>query len=59
LNNLEMLAHAGEDLLTEIRDGNLIPNKEITTALLQMVDSIRAAMEIVAEKKSCFEGARL
>jgi two-component system, chemotaxis family, sensor kinase CheA len=52
LNNLEMLAHAGEDLLTEIRDGNLIPNKEITTALLQMVDSIRAAMEIVAEKKS-------
>ncbi|MBZ5541931.1 MAG: chemotaxis protein CheA [Acidobacteriia bacterium] len=52
LNNLEMLAHAGEDLLTDIRDGNLIPNKEITTALLQMVDRIRAAIEIVAQKKS-------
>ncbi|MBZ5526577.1 MAG: chemotaxis protein CheW [Acidobacteriia bacterium] len=52
LNNLEMLAHAGEDLLTEIRDGNLSPSKEITTALLQMVDSIRAAMELVAQKKS-------
>ena len=52
LNNLEMLAHAGEDLLTEIRDGNLIAGKEITTALLQMVDSLRAAMGLVAEKKS-------
>jgi two-component system chemotaxis sensor kinase CheA len=33
LNQLEMLAHAGEDLLTEIRDGNLATDKEITTTL--------------------------
>ena len=52
LNNLEKLAHAGESLLSEIRDGNRVPDKEVITGLLRMVDSIRAAMELVVAKRS-------
>ena len=61
LNNLEKLAHAGESLLSEIRDGNRAPDKEVITALLRMVDSIRAAMELVVVKRSDaeFDGSEL
>jgi two-component system chemotaxis sensor kinase CheA len=61
LNNLEKLAHAGESLLSEIRDGNRVPDKEVITALLRMVDSIRAAMELVVVKRSDaeFDGSEL
>jgi two-component system chemotaxis sensor kinase CheA len=40
-NKLEKVAHVGENLLTRLRDGQLIFNLEITTALLGMVDEIR------------------
>ncbi len=40
-NKLEKVAHVGENLLTRLRDGQLILNPEITTALLGMVDAVR------------------
>lgn len=38
---LEKVAHTGENLLALLRDGKLVLNPEITTALLKMVDAIR------------------
>jgi len=40
-NKLEAVAHAGENLLTRLRDQQLTLNPEITTALLSMVDAVR------------------
>ncbi|MFZ3215008.1 MAG: chemotaxis protein CheW [Candidatus Acidiferrales bacterium] len=40
-NRLEKVAHVGENLLTLLREGKLLLNPEITTALLSMVDAIR------------------
>lgn len=38
---LEKVAHAGENLLSKLRDGVLVLNAEITSALLAMVDAVR------------------
>jgi len=38
---LEALTHAGESLLSLMRDGQRTLNAEATTALLSMVDSVR------------------
>jgi two-component system chemotaxis sensor kinase CheA len=38
---LESVAHVGESLLSRMRDGKLVLNAEITTALLSMVDAVR------------------
>src|SRR5215475_1290063 len=38
---LEAVAHSGENLLSRLRDGHLLLNPDITTALLVMVDAIR------------------
>jgi len=40
-NKLEKVAHVGENLLTRLRDGQLTLNRELTTALLGMVDAVR------------------
>ncbi len=40
-NQLESVTHAGESLLSRLRDGLLTLNAEITTALLAMVDAVR------------------
>src|ERR1700688_1714493 len=40
-NKLEKVAHVGENLLTRLRDGQLMLNPERTTALLGMVDAVR------------------
>ncbi len=44
-NKLEKVAHVGENLLTRLRDGQLILNPEITTALLGMVDAVRQMLK--------------
>jgi len=41
---LEKVAHAGESLLSRLRDGALELTPEITSALLAMVDAIRAML---------------
>jgi two-component system chemotaxis sensor kinase CheA len=38
---LEKVAHVGENLLTRLRDGQVHLNRELTTALLGMVDAVR------------------
>lgn len=38
---LEKLAHAGESLLSKLRDGQLTLTEEITSGLLSMVDAVR------------------
>jgi two-component system chemotaxis sensor kinase CheA len=40
-NQLEKVAHVGENLLSRLRDGQLTLNPELTTALLGMVDAVR------------------
>jgi two-component system, chemotaxis family, sensor kinase CheA len=41
------LAHAGESLLSVLRDGQLRLNSEITTALLAMVDALRQMLNSI------------
>ncbi len=42
---LEKVAHVGENLLSRLRDGDLLLNPEITTALLSMVDAVRQMLK--------------
>jgi two-component system chemotaxis sensor kinase CheA len=44
-NKLEKVAHVGENLLSRLRDGQLILNPERTTALLSMVDAVRLMLK--------------
>lgn len=47
LNILEAVAHAGESLLSRLRDGKLILTPEITTALLALVDALRSMLSTI------------
>ena len=50
--HLEKVAHAGESLLSKLRDGVLALNTEITSGLLAMVDAVRRMLnEIQATEK--------
>src|SRR5271169_1419748 len=40
-SRLESVAHVGENLLSNLRDGRLRLNAEITSGLLAMVDAVR------------------
>jgi two-component system, chemotaxis family, sensor kinase CheA len=42
------LAHTGESLLARLRDGALVTNPEITSALLSLVDAIREILAKIA-----------
>jgi two-component system, chemotaxis family, sensor kinase CheA len=44
---LEKLAHAGESLLSRLRDGKLSLNAEITSGLLAMVDAVRRMLAAI------------
>jgi two-component system chemotaxis sensor kinase CheA len=44
---LEELTHAGENLLSHMRDGVLKPNASITSALLETVDAVRKMLSEV------------
>ncbi|HEY6443566.1 MAG TPA: chemotaxis protein CheW [Candidatus Acidoferrales bacterium] len=43
------VAHAGENLLSRLRDGNLAVTPAITTGLLSLVDAIRGMLSQIAE----------
>ncbi len=47
LEKLQAVAHAAENLLSRLRDGQLIFNAEIASALLAVVDAVRAMLEAV------------
>jgi two-component system chemotaxis sensor kinase CheA len=42
------LAHTGESLLVRLRDGTLVTNPEIISALLSLVDAIREGLSDIA-----------
>jgi two-component system chemotaxis sensor kinase CheA len=44
---LEKLAHSGENLLGLLRDGKLVANAPIITALLQLLDGLRAILKTI------------
>jgi two-component system, chemotaxis family, sensor kinase CheA len=48
-SKLESVAHAGEELLSRLRDGELTMSQELTTGLLAMVDGIRGLLTAVEE----------
>ncbi|MDJ0718022.1 MAG: chemotaxis protein CheW [Prochloraceae cyanobacterium] len=53
LEKLESVAHAGENLLTRLRDRQLSLNPEITSSLLQVVDSVKqilTSLESIGEE---------
>ena len=51
-SRLEALAHAGESLLSLLRDGELELNESIADALLEMVDVIRGYLREIATTES-------
>jgi two-component system, chemotaxis family, sensor kinase CheA len=48
-SKLESVAHAGENLLSKLRDGKLHQNAPITTALLAMVDVVREMLAAIED----------
>ncbi|WP_168582429.1 chemotaxis protein CheA [Gephyromycinifex aptenodytis] len=44
LHTLEKVAHAGESLLSKLRDGEMTLNPTMATVLLEMVDAVRALL---------------
>ena len=46
-SKLESVAHVGENLLSDLREGTMQLNPEITTALLKLVDAIREMLESI------------
>jgi two-component system chemotaxis sensor kinase CheA len=46
-SRLETLTHAGESLLSHVRDGTISLDGEMTSALLAMVDRVRAMLQLV------------
>ncbi|HTP69524.1 MAG TPA: chemotaxis protein CheW [Dongiaceae bacterium] len=53
---LESLAHAGENLLSQLRDGAIALNAQRTTVLLQMVDAVREMLDSIEARGN--EGER-
>lgn len=49
LHTLERVAHAGESLLSKLRDGEMVLNPEMATVLLEMVDAVRSLLQHIEE----------
>jgi two-component system chemotaxis sensor kinase CheA len=49
LSRLESVTHAGENLLSSLREGEIALNDEITTALLHLVDAVREMLACIEE----------
>jgi two-component system chemotaxis sensor kinase CheA len=49
LSRLETVTHAGENLLSSLREGETALNDEITTALLHLVDAVREMLAHIEE----------
>src|SRR5581483_5259941 len=45
-SRLQSVTHAGESLLSRLRDGELLLNGDITSGLLNMVDAVRRMLAI-------------
>jgi two-component system chemotaxis sensor kinase CheA len=53
---LEKLAHAGENLLGQVRDGKLTAGREIITGLLQLLDGLRSILKTIEAEDAEGEG---
>ncbi len=53
---LETLAHAGENLLGQLREGKLTANGPIITGLLQLLDGLRAILKTIEAQDQEGEG---
>jgi len=51
-SNLESVTHAGENLLSRLRDGELLLAADITGALLAMVDAVRTMLVAIEQTGS-------
>ena len=51
-NRLEELTHAGENLLSRLRDGELELTEALTGVLLEMVDAVRALLALIEQSGS-------
>jgi two-component system chemotaxis sensor kinase CheA len=49
---LERLAHAGENLLSLVREGALLLDTAMATTLLEMVDALRATLDTIQETRT-------
>ncbi|MBA2356067.1 MAG: chemotaxis protein CheA [Acidobacteria bacterium] len=49
LSKLEAVSHVGESLLSRMRDGDIVLDAAVTTALLTMVDAIREILSVVEQ----------
>ncbi|MFL6062419.1 MAG: chemotaxis protein CheA [Marmoricola sp.] len=52
LNRLEALTHVGENLLSRLRDGEMVMTAPVTESLLRMVDTVRALLDSVESSGS-------
>jgi two-component system chemotaxis sensor kinase CheA len=53
---LEKLAHAGENLLSLLREGKLIADTSIITGLLQLLDGLRSILKTIETEESEGDG---
>jgi two-component system chemotaxis sensor kinase CheA len=53
---LEKLAHAGENLLGQLREGKLVANEPTITGLLQLLDGLRSILKSIESEGSEGEG---
>ena len=56
LPKLQAVAHAAENLLSRLRDGVLVLNAEIASALLTVVDAVRRMLESVESAETDGDG---
>lgn len=49
LHKVEELSHAGENILSSIREGEFVPDKETITSLLSLSDALRASIQIIEQ----------
>ncbi len=56
LERLQAVAHAAENLLSRLRDGKLVFNAIIASALLKVVDAVRQMLEHVEASETDGEG---
>lgn len=51
-SKLESIAHVGENLLSQLRDGEMKMNPQIANALLAMVDAVRQILSCIESERS-------
>src|SRR5262249_40316076 len=56
LQKLQAVAHAGENLLTRLREGKLVFDRKIANALLGVVDAVRQMLAAVETNETDGEG---